>query len=437
MRRLPTVPVPLPFRLYYGWVIVGASAVMNVAMAPANPIIFSFFITPMMEDMGWSRGALSLALTFRLVASAVSAPLIGLVIDKFGPQWLGVCGGLVAGVCLIGLAFTQQLWLVYLIFAVSGGVGFGGGPGGNLLTTVPVAKWFVVKRGRAMAITSAGMVAGASTGILIAQWLIQTIGWRGAWVVFGSAVIVVVIPVSALFMRRFPEDLGLLPDGATEGPESMENSAAASDVATEVDWTVGEALRTPTLWLILGALALGGFALTGTLIHRVGYWEEVGMTPALVAIGTAADPFTVIFSVLVFGIIGERVRVRYLGMLAGGGFALSMLPMIFTTGQTYTIFMHNIIWGGLGGGVFITFNNLIWPSYFGRKFLGTIRGITIPITIGATAFSAPIYGYLLDAGVAATTLWTVSLGVFATFGGLLLLARPPRRQPLLPQADWR
>ena len=354
------------------------------------------------------------------------APLIGLIIDKVGPQWLGVFGGLVAGVCLIGLAFTQQLWLVYLIFAVSGGVGFGGGPGGNLLTTVPVAKWFVVKRGCAMAITSAGMVAGASTGILIAQWMIRTIGWRGAWVVFGSAVIVIVVPVSALFMRRSPEDLGLLPDGATERLESMENSAAVS----EVDWTAGEALRTSTLWLILGALALGGFALSGTLIHRVAYWEEVGMPPALVAIGTAADPFTVMFSVLVFGMIGERVRVRYLGMIAGGGFALSMLPMIFTTGQTYTIFMHNIIWGGLGGGVFITFNNLIWPSYFGRKFLGTIRGITIPITIGATAFSAPIYGYLLDAGVAATTLWAVSLSIFTAFGALLFLAKPPKRQPV-------
>ena len=402
---------------------------MNIAMAPANPIIFSFFITPMIEDMGWSRGALSLALTFRLVASAVSAPLIGLIIDRVGPQWLGVFGGLVAGVCLIALAFTQQLWLVYLIFAISGGVGFGGGPGGNLLTTVPVAKWFVIKRGRAMAITSAGMVAGASTGILIAQWLIHTIGWRGAWVVFGSAMLAVVIPVSALFMRRSPEDLGLLPDGATELKELTNNPEAVSDVATEVDWTVGEALRTPSLWLILGALALGGFALSGTLIHRVAYWEEVGMPPALVAIGTAADPFTVMFSVLVFGIVGERVRVRYLGMLAGGGFALSMIPMIFTTGQTYTIFLHNIIWGGLGGGVFITFNNLIWPSYFGRRFLGTIRGITIPITVGATAFSAPMYGYLLDAGVAATTLWTVSLSIFAAFGVLLFLARPPRRRP--------
>ena len=195
----------------------------------------------------------------------------------------------------------------------------------------------------------------------------------------------------------------------------------------ETDWTAREALRHPVLWLILLALGVGGFALAGTLLHRVAYWEETGMSPALVAFGTAMDPFTFMFSVVVFGVIGESVKTRHLALFGGLVFTLSMVPMILSTGQTYTIFAHNMIWA-TGGGAYITANNLIWPNYFGRRFLGTIRGIVFPVQVAATGLGPPVYGFLLDAGVAHTTLWMVSAGFFATSGILLFMARPPQRK---------
>ncbi len=417
----------MPSRLYYGWVIVAAGLAINMATTPLNPVVFSFFIAPMSEEMGWSLGALSLAITFRMAVSGATAPLIGLIIDKFGPRWLGLLAGLVAGGSLIGLFYAEQIWVIYLLFAISGGVGLGGGPGGNLLTLVPVAKWFVLKRGRAMSIATTGMAVGTVLAIPATQWIIQNMGWREAWAILGVMVAIIIIPLSLLFMRGAPSDLGLQPDGLNGTQPAPSPGGRGSGSGVESDWTAKEALRQPVLWLILFALAVGGFALAGTLLHRVAYWEETGMSPALVAFGTAMDPFTFMFSVVVFGVIGEKVRTRNLALFGGLVFTLSMIPMILSSGQTYTIFAHNMIWAS-GGGAYITANNLIWPNYFGRRSLGTIRGIVFPVQVAATGLGPPVYGFFLDAGVTHGTLWMVSAGFFAMSGILLFMARPPQRK---------
>jgi sugar phosphate permease len=428
MQKLPTVPIPIPSRLYYGWVIVATALVINVSTSPLGPLVFSFFIAPMREEMGWSLGAISLGLTFRMIASGVTSPLIGMIIDRFGPRYLGLLAGLVAGGCLIGLFFARDLWLFYLLFALSGSVGLGGGPGGNLITLVPVAKWFIVKRGRAMAIATTGMAMGTVMAIPSIQWMIQAIGWREAWVILGAFVALIIVPLSLLFLRGAPSDLGLQPDGFHDF-EIESVSALTQSAIGETDWTAREALRQPVSWLILSVLALVGFTLTGTLVHKIGYWELTGMSPTLIAVGTALDPFTVIFSVLFFGFIGERMKIRYLGLMGGLGFSLSMVPMMLSSGQTYTIIAHSMIWA-FAAGAYVTANNLIWPNYFGPRFLGTIRGIVLPIQVAATGMGAPIYGLILDAGLAPTTLWMISSGAFATAGFLLSQAKPPKRRAL-------
>lgn len=423
MQKLPTVPIPIPHRIYYGWVIVATSLIINVAIAPLNPVIFSFFITPISEEMGWSLGAVSLGLTCRLLFGGITAPLIGLVIDRFGPRFVGVIAGLVAGSSVIGLFYTKDLWLFYLLFAISGGVGLGGGPGGNLLTMVPVAKWFVSKRGRAMSVAQLGVAVGAVLAIPASQWMIQNLGWREAWVVLGIILAITTVPMSFLFLRGSPSDLGMQPDGF-QRTQSNPHPADKNDSLYESNWTAREALRHPVSWLMLVAFAVSGFALTGTLVHRVAYWEDIGMVPGLVAFGTAMDPLIFIFSVLIFGFIGERVRSRYLGVFGGLVFSISMFPMLLSTGQAYTILAHSIIWA-TAGGAYITANNLMWPNYFGRQSLGAIRGIVFPIQVAATGFGPPVYGYLLDIGLNPTALWTFSATLFTISGILLWFAKKP------------
>ena len=116
---------------------------------------------------------------------------------------------------------------------------------------------------------------------------------------------------------------------------------------------------------------------------------------------------------------------RYLGAIAGGGLALSMLTMVFPTTHAYSILVHSVVWGAAAG-AYITVNNLVWPKYYGRRFLGTIRGIVLPVSVAAAGLGAPAYGYMFDAGVNHEVVWTISLVLFALGGVMLLFARAPQ-----------
>ena len=414
----------VPF--YYGWVMVGTALAINAVSSVMNPVVFSFMIGPMAQELGVPTSELSWSFTLRLFAGGIIGPYMGVLLDRHGARWMGVVSGALVGTMLILLAFVHNIWLVYLVFAVSGLAGLGG-PAGQLLTQVPLAKWFVVNRGRALSIATIGMAGGTMFAIPITEWLLTTTGWRGTSIIFGIVVAAVVIPVSGILVRRSPEDLGLHPDGAKEAPASAAQHALGrhAHLSTARNWTVREAMRTAAMWQLLGALILAGAVLTGTLVHRGDYFKSLGATSEAVAFGTALDPLTVVFSALAFGMIADRVPVRYLGAIGLFGLAASIVPMIVSEGQAMTVVLHNVIWGAAAGG-YITLNNIVWPNYFGRGNLGAIRGIVLPASIASSGLGPPIFGYLLDSGIQPAHVWYVSLASFAIAGVAVLIARPPQ-----------
>lgn len=416
----------LAARVFYGWVIVYAALAINAVSATLNTVVFSFMIGPMSADLGVARSALSLAITLRLLAGGFSGPLVGRLIDRHGARWLGAGIGILVGTTLILLGTAQSLWFVYLMFALSGLSGLGS-PSGQLVTQVPIAKWFVARRGRALSIATMGLAGGTVIAVPITQWLVETVGWRGTTVTYGIVVLAVVPTVSLLFVRRAPEDHGLHPDGALRPPEPPPTGGSDREqLATSEDWTLHEALRTPVMWQLLAALALAGVALTGTLVHRIDFWENLGMSPALVGFGTMLDPMMVVISIFVFGWVADRVPVRQLGFLGLLGFGTATVPMILSNGEPLTIVLHNLMWGASAGG-YITLNNLVWPNYFGREFLGTIRGVVLPVAITATGAGAPLFGLLFESALGPREVWLIGAGMFTGAALLVLTSRPPRR----------
>ena len=424
-----TPRLPLP-RWYYGWWIVVSALLINIASSTANPLVFSFFVGPMSDELGVGKSALALALTFRLVAAGAAAPLLGILLDRHGARWLGAICGLLAGCSMVATAFTHQLWLVYLLFAVGGIAGFGA-PAGQLLTVVPITRWFVARRARALAIATTGMAGGTVILAPLTQGLIDSLGWREAYAAFGCVILAAVVPTSLLIVRRSPEDLGLQPDGGprtvSQGlPLAPHHAAAHPD---EVDWTVGRALRTPALWLLLSALAIASFTLTATVVHRVDYWKSVGMSSGLVGAGTAIDPLMVVFTAFLFGVSADRLPIRVIGLVGFLGMAISIVPIMLSDGQAWTIVAHSTIWGFFAG-AYITLNNLVWPTYYGSRFIGSIRGIVLPTAVGASAAGPPLYGLLFDAGVEPRFVWLMSVGGFLIAATLVILARRPQLRPV-------
>ncbi len=325
--------------IFYGWVIVGTALTMNLAASPLNAAIFSFFITPMSEDLGWSRADLSWGYTVRLAVAGVSGPVLGVLLDRFGSRVLGSIAGLLAGFSVLALAGVHSLFVFYLLFAISGLAGFGA-PAGQLLTTVPVSKWFHVNRGRALALATVGLPLGTTIFIPITQALIDRIGWRETWAISGVLVIVLIALPCALLMRKDPESMSLHPDGLDHPPQIA--AAAIGDLSTSEDWTASQVLRSPAMWMIVAAMTFSGLVLPGTVVYRVSFWEDQGLSSGMIAAATAIDPLTVTLSALVCGVIAERVQTRYLGFAGGIIVGCSMLAMIFARDSVVLLLTYNI-----------------------------------------------------------------------------------------------
>jgi MFS family permease len=427
--------------VFYGWVIVAVGWSANLVAATMNPVVFSVFIDPMRDELGLSLSGMAWVISVRMLTGGIMAPLVGRLIDRYGARWLGFFGGFLSGGVLISLYFVYNVWLMYALFAISGISGFGTF-GGQLLTIVPAANWFVVKRGRTTSIAATGLGVGTAIGVPIALFIINTVGWRWAWVGFGLAIWAVILPGYGFLMRRRPEDLGLLPDGAVAqtSPVSDDPSAVPDQPEKaeeeEVSWTLSQALHTPVLWFLLMALTIYMFATSGILFLRVPYWNELGVSSQAIAFGVAADPFTVIFAMLFFGFLAERYPVRFMAVIGGVWRAISMIPLLIGGSYSGYVFLHNITWG-VGSGAFAAAQNLIIPTYYGRTAQGAIRGISLPLMIAAGALGAPATAFLIDAGVKATFVWQVGLGLMLFAGLMFFFLKPPkyRQESATPAAE--
>jgi MFS transporter, OFA family, oxalate/formate antiporter len=410
-------------RLFYGWVIVATALTMNLAASPLNAAVFSFFVTPMSEDLGWSKSDLSWGYTMRLIVAGISAPIVGALLDRIGSRVLGTLAGLIAGFCVLGLAGMHSLVVFYVLFAISGVAGFGA-PGGQLLTTVPIAKWFHTNRGRALAIATVGMPLGTAIFLPVVEVLIDKLGWREAWLIAGIMVIGVIAVPCAIFMRKDPESMGLHPDGF-DHPPVFGGIESAANTATSEEWTARQAIRSPTMWMIVAAMMLMGAVLPGTVLYRTSYWQDVGLPTGVIALATALDPFMVSVSALFWGFLSERIHARYIGFFGGMTVGCAMLLMIFAQNNVIYLLAFNMTWG-TGMGANITVQNIIWPNYFGRRNVGTIRGIVFPISVIASAASAPLFATLLDTVPEQRYVWIVTLAGFWAAALLILAAKRPR-----------
>ena len=410
-------------RFFYGWVIVavmGASGAVSMAMGSLN---FGLFIKPMGDDLGIGRAAFGWAQTARQGAGALSSPVIGPLLDRFGARALLPVAALATGGAMVGLANMSLAWQLVALFAVMGLVGMSGP--GALVTSVPVLKWFVRSRGRALAFMSLGIPVGAMLFVPLTQFLIDEIGWRMAWIALAAIGVGVIVPLAAVFVRRQPEDMGMLPDGGV--PRTADGSdAQGADEVGEVSWTTGEALRSATLWRLVAVFSMVSLA-TGTVaLHRIAAFMDKGLDPTLISFATAFDAVCAGAATFAFGMLVRRVPARFLG---GLGFAMLATASVLTIYATNIpiMFISMAIFGlGIGGMMFL--QNFIWADYFGRESVGSIRGIVNPINLVVGGLGAPAAGYVRDWTGSYDPAWWVGVALMTLAAVLTVMTPAPRKE---------
>ena len=257
-------------KIFYGWWIVAVSLVADGMKHGSFNRGFTVLYIPIEDSLGFSRTMLGLAEGLGRMMGGIQGPVMGYCTDRFGPRVMLAFGGLMSGLGFILLGFTGSYWYFLVVFVGFMSVGFRSGY--NNASIAAVNNWFWRRRGLAMSVVSMGNGLGGATAPLVGL-LIFAVGWRDACTVLGVAILAVVIPLS-WFLRRSPEEMGLLPDGDT--PETVAAAGNRSRQVTpqqrrrmqfgETDFTAREAMRTPSYWLLVMSTAFRNIVHAGRVV---------------------------------------------------------------------------------------------------------------------------------------------------------------------------
>ena len=222
----PTESAPQRQRFFYGWVIVATMFAINFSTMATGTLNYGLFVLPMQQELGLSRATFGWMQTTRRLSAGVLSFAVGWLIDRYGPRVYIPVAALMIGGCLILVGMSSHAWQFILLFSLVGISGLAA-PNG-LVTSVPVAKWFVRRRGRALAFSTAGLGISGIVFLPVTQWLIDGYGWRSTWQILAVMFMVISIPASAIFLRRQPEDMGLRVDGDPPDTAAEEEPGAQS-----------------------------------------------------------------------------------------------------------------------------------------------------------------------------------------------------------------
>ena len=413
---------------FYGWITLSGAALVYFLMCGVLMYPFGVFLPFICEEFGWGRGAVSGAYTMMMASMGLFGPFAGIFITKYGSRSAIVFGNLMSVSGLLLLAFHTRLWQFYVGYGVL--IGLGVGLGGFIATTTIANNWFDKRRSLALSIVIA---SGGIGGLLLVPGImavINSVGWRSTYVVIFAIALLCMIILPGLIIRNKPEDLGQIRDGAAvPDPEKTVSAEPTRRLyITSVDFTLSEAIRTLSLWLILSAETLQLFAMSMLVTHQVAFLVDMGITAGMAATALGLLPGTSTIGRLGIGFLGLRYNMR---PLAIGSFVVMTIGMALVplTKSLPMVFVYVTIFG-IGFGAFIVAITGLFSVYFGLTNYPKIVGFVSPFAIIGSA-GAPIAGIIYDA--TGSYSLPFSIAVLALLVGLacIIFARPPRHPTLV------
>ena len=375
--------------LYYGWRMIAVGATLRILGGGLYFYGFSVFFLPLSQDLSLSRASTSLVFSLARAQGAFEGPIAGYFMDRYGPRPLMIMALIMTSIghmLLSNVTSYVMLLVVYMgVVSLSFHAGFMDAP------MLIANTWFIRKRTMAMALISGSIGIGGFLFTPILSAAVHTYGWRQAAFGCGIAFIVIGMPL-ALLVRRSPESLGLLPDGDPALP-ARANPGGESTASEEADFTLAQALRTSSFWLITSATAIRVIILSAINVHYIALMVWKGVSEQRAAFFLAAQAFASLPSHLLFGWIGDRVHKP---KLMAGCMLLAMCSM-FVLERVHTEWAI-LIFIALFSVVESTFP-VNWSTvgeYFGRKNFAKIRGSMSFVSTWGSVIGPVVAGAIYD-----------------------------------------
>lgn len=355
---------------------------------------FQVFFLPILNEFGWTRALTSGAFSLRQLESGLLAPLVGFLVDKWGPRSVILIGVIFGGIGMIMMGYVNSLWTFYVAFLLAS-LGMSGASHG-VSWAAAVANWFDRLRGRALGIAMFGPVFGGPFVVVIAV-LEVALGWRVSIILLGFGLLVVGTPL-ALVARSNPELYGYLPDGAK--PHGSDKDSTDYHESTLVEdfsgFTVSEAVKMRDFWVLTFLFGLMFMGISGLMVHLIPLLEDLNYSSA-----EAATMLGLMFLLSGIGRIGSglladlvefRTVMAVLIACQLGG--LAILLMIGPS-QIWLVVIFALIFG-IGFAGTIPLRPFLIMKIFGARAFGALQGMVQGGAIGAGMVGPVFYGWIFD-----------------------------------------
>ena len=356
--------------LFYGWFLVAITFFIALTTVGGRQS-FGTFVLPMSEEFGWNRSTMSLAASIGFLINGLTQPILGQLFDRHGGRKVILTGLLVFGLSTILLAATYHVVFLIIMFGFVMSVANSGVSLTN--TNALLTRWFRRKRATALGFSTAGASFGGLILVPFAIYMIEVVGWRATWVVLGTLMLTVTLPLAWLMLRNDPEDMGLQPDGDGAGPGQVGQSTTPIPKAPLEAANWRESFRTAPIWQMSLAYLICGFTTSVMSVHFVPYAIERGFSS-----GTAATAFGVMSAFNALGVIvTSRLSDRF--------GRKNMLGAVYTArGFGYALLLlapgRLSLWGfaviaGFGWIATAALTTSLTADVYGLSSLGTISGM--------------------------------------------------------------
>ncbi|MFO7965528.1 MAG: MFS transporter [Desulfobacterales bacterium] len=384
-------------KIFYGWWVV-AGCSMIALLSASSRFSFTMFLPYLIEDLGWTRATLGFGLTLHMWIYGIGAFASGFIVDRYGPRVLMIVGGFIIMVSLVLTSRMNEPLQFYIFYGVILAIGV------SATLVVPNAstarKWFVRKGGLAVALIIVGMTLGISIISLIIPDLIDAFGWRKSWFYIGLIMGAVIMGISWIVVRKDPESMGLYPDGE-QGSRRVSESADVSPI-DETEWTVREAVRTRSYWLLLFANSVFIIPVMGFMGHVAAWGFDIAKAANVPEVSATG---MVKLSIFLLGIASIT------GALIGGplsdkygrkpvlvtGFILQIFLIVYAVNVDR---MSGIVIFSLSAGIVGGILTPLWAPYvgdiFGRVSLASLFGMIV-FAVGIIGGTGPfLFGWIFD-----------------------------------------
>ncbi len=414
--------------VFYGWWIIILTGIAIFFTGPAQTYSFSLFIDHFINDFGFTRAQVNNYYSLASLVSGLTMVGIGKNVDRFGAKKVMLIATLLLTAAMLVLSFmTGTFILLFLGFFL----GRFSGPGMlGLAAGVVTPHWFIKRRGLAIMLTGLFGSLSASVFPKLNQVLINTYGWRTAFIVLGASLLIIFLPICFLFVINKPEDVGLSPDNAKHNTISkIDFEMIELDEKTSL--TRREALKSFALWIILFSAMQASMIGTGLWLNFISITREIGLSEDFATTAMSISPILGLGSSLLTGLFIDKVkRPQILLAIISLMQSLSYVLLAFANSAIQTM-AYAVIFG-LTGAAFMLTQKLIFPTFFGRRHLGSIMGLFSMALVIGSSLGPTVFGnaFVLFNGYKEILLALAAIPVISAIS-LFFTKSPKKRHHLI------